>query len=146
MAEDRPGVCGVLWKMETENSLWGSILCQWTAILILHIFKLDVKWHSKGLRMKDTREKNNKQPLSLRSLKLRWRSHKFMNRQTGQHRQCMKPKWGWKQEVPQGMRMSVLGAQHTINHWLWFSYRRQQKGLIICCDEVIRKGITEKAE
>lgn len=37
---ERHGGCGVLWKMITENSLGGSILC--ITILILQILILDV--------------------------------------------------------------------------------------------------------
>lgn len=33
----------------------------------------------------------------------------------------------------------VLETRHLANHFLWFSCKRQQKGLIICCDEVIKE-------
>lgn len=32
-----------------------------------------------------------------------------------------------------------LKLGNLINHLLWFSSKRQQKGLIICCDEVIKE-------
>ena len=108
-ARETPGVCEVLWKMVTENSLWGSMLYKCITILTLQILKLDVKQHSlaqssiyvsKRVKNVGDREKNNTQPLSLKSLKLRWRRHKFMKRHTGQHKQCMNTKWGRRQEEP----------------------------------------------
>lgn len=149
-ARETPGVCEVLWKMVTENSLWESMLYKCITILTLQILKLDVKQHSlaqssiylsKRVKNVGDREKNNTQPLSLDGDAIN--SWKDIQVNTSS---VWTPSGGGGRKNPQRVRMSVLETGLIINHLLWFSYKRQQKGLIICCDEVIRKGITEKAE
>lgn len=54
---------------------------------------------SKRVKNVDNREEN-------RNLMIRWRSCKFMQRLTGQCKQCMN-KCGQKQKEPQAVRMSL---------------------------------------
>lgn len=79
---------GFFWKVVTENSLGGTILCNCNTILISKILKLDVNELtfissirsilSKSSKNVGDRAKNNMQSLSFRNLKLTRRCHKFM--------------------------------------------------------------------